>query len=83
VGSFVTACWQILDNLLAELVDSLWAYLLDSCRTVLWTRLDNLTFACVSSGEAEFFCSLSISVSIGVSFSGQPCRCPRCGQRIG
>jgi hypothetical protein len=22
VGSFVTACWQILDNLLAELVDS-------------------------------------------------------------
>jgi hypothetical protein len=87
VGSFVTTCWQILDSLLAELVDSLlaelvdslWADLLDNCRIVLWTRLDSLTSACVSSGEAEFFCSFRISVSL----SGQPCRCPRCGQRIG
>jgi hypothetical protein len=47
--------------------------LLDSCRTILWTRLESLTFSCVSSGEAEFFCNFSINVS----FSGQPCQCPR------
>jgi hypothetical protein len=83
VGSFATTCWQILNSLLAELVDNLWADLLDNCRIVLWTRLDNLTSACVSSGEAEFFCSFRISVSFNVSSSGQPCWCPICEQRIG
>ena len=58
-----------MDSLLAEFVDSLWEDLLDSCRIVLWTCLDSLTSACVSSGEAEFFCSFRSSVSVSVSFS--------------